>query len=38
MPDGTQTDVNLNQEFKITGNKTEPAGADDVQDAPGTGD
>jgi hypothetical protein len=38
MPDGSQTDVNMDEKFHITGSKTEPAGADDTQDAPGSGD
>jgi uncharacterized membrane protein YkoI len=37
MPDGRQTDVNMDQTFKILGTKTEPPGVDDAQDAPGSG-
>jgi hypothetical protein len=35
LPDGRQTDVNLDPAFHVVGSKTDPAGADNQQDAPG---
>jgi hypothetical protein len=34
LPDGRQTDVQLDPNFQVVGSKTEPAGADDTPDAP----